>query len=158
MTISNHFVQSAPKILACLFLLIFCSCRFRGSSMSGFVDDYFDSLFEWSPTTATGIGFHQYDSKIEDLSAGAIQSRIQKLKQLQTALGMARRGVMSADERIDAEILDGQINAELLDLETLGTWRHNPMIYVGLPGNAVDVLMKRNFAPPAERLRSVISR
>ena len=65
---------------------------------------------------------------------------------------------MSADEAIDAEILEARINAELLDLETLGTWRTNPMTYVGLPGGSIDGLLKRNFAPPAERLRSVIAR
>ena len=41
---------------------------------------------------------------------------------------------MTADDAIDAEILDGQINAELLDLETVQSWRKNPMNYVGLPG------------------------
>jgi hypothetical protein len=32
------------------------------------------------------------------------------------------------------------------------------MNYVGLPGGAIDGLMKRNFAPPSERLRSVVAR
>jgi hypothetical protein len=32
------------------------------------------------------------------------------------------------------------------------------MNYVSLPGAAVDNLMKRNFAPPADRLRSIVSR
>src|SRR6185369_5676950 len=115
--------------------------------MPGFVDDYFDALFEWSPSTATSIGFHQYDSKIEDFSAAAIGGRIAKLKQLQSDLVQVRAAKISADDAIDAEILDGQIRAELLDLETLQTWRHNPMNYVGLPGGAIDGLMKRNFAP-----------
>ena len=126
--------------------------------MASFVDEYFDALFEWSPSTATSIGFHQYDSRIEDLSASAINRRIERLKQLQSGLMRARSGRLATTEDIDAQILDSQIKAELLDLETLQTWRHNPMNYVGLPGGAVDGLIKRNFAPPAERLRSVISR
>ena len=36
--------------------------------MPSFVDDYFNALFEWSPSTATATGFHQHDSKLEDLS------------------------------------------------------------------------------------------
>jgi uncharacterized protein (DUF885 family) len=126
--------------------------------MSSFVDDYFNALFEWSPSTATSIGFHQYDSKLEDLSESGISKRIEQLKRLQANLSDAKNGRLSADEQIDAEIIDYQIKAELLDHETLETWRHNPMTYVGLPGGAIDGLMKRNFAPPAERLRSVISR
>jgi uncharacterized protein (DUF885 family) len=126
--------------------------------MTSFVDDYFDALFEWSPTTATSIGFHEYDSKIEDRSLAAFQRRIDKLKQLQAALVTVRATKLTPDDEIDAEILDGQIKAELLDLETLQTWRNNPMNYVGLPGSAIDGLMKRNFAPPAERLRLIVSR
>ena len=32
------------------------------------------------------------------------------------------------------------------------------MGYAGLPGGAIDGLMKRDFAPAADRLRSVIAR
>src|ERR1051326_4431517 len=126
--------------------------------MPSFVDDYFRALFEWNPSTATSIGFHEYDSKLEDLSAAAIQARIEKLKQLKTELTDVRQGNLSEADDIDAQLLDSQINGELLDLETLQTWRHNPMNYVGLPGSAIDSLMKRNFAPAAERLRSVTAR
>src|SRR5262249_17410010 len=134
-----------------LSVLFCCSCRSQQHStiqtqsnpMTAFVDGYFDALFEWSPTAATSIGFHQYDSKIEDRSLAAIQRRIDKLKQLESELATARAGNLTVDEDIDAEILNGQIKAELLDIETLQTWRKNPMNYVGLPGSAIDGLMKR---------------
>jgi uncharacterized protein (DUF885 family) len=128
------------------------------STISPFVDAYFDALFAWSPTWATAIGLHQYDSRIEDYSGAAFQRRVRLLKEFESQLAGLRRGPLTADDQIDAEILDGQIRAELLELELLETWRRNPMQYVSLPGSAVDGLMKRNFAPPAERLRSIISR
>ena len=126
--------------------------------MSSFVDDYFSALFEWSPTFGTSVGLHQYDLKIEDLSATAFNRRIEQLKELQRRLTGIRNIEMKPDDQIDAEILNGQIQAELLDLETLRTWRKNPMNYVGLPGSAVDGLIKRKFAPAPDRLRSVIAR
>ena len=125
--------------------------------MAQFIDDYFQAFFEWNPSSATSVGFHQYDDKIEDYSAAAFQKRIDTLKQLQTRLATLP-SQRTPDDAIDIEILDGQIRAELLDLEILQTWRHNPMNYVSLPGAAVDNLMKRNFAPPADRLRSIVSR
>jgi uncharacterized protein (DUF885 family) len=125
--------------------------------MSQFVDDYFNAYFEWNPSAATSVGFHEYDSKIEDYSAAAFSKRIEKLKQLQNQLA-GLPATRTADEAIDIELIDSQIRAELLDIETLETWRHNPMNYVSLPGGTVDNLMKRNFAPKAERLRSVIDR
>ena len=142
-----------------MFLLVVsCQSKQEGNAMSSFVDEYFDALFEWSPSTATAIGFHQYDSRIEDFSPAAISRRVDRLKQLESGLMRARTGKLTVDEEIDADIIGSQIKAELLDIETLQTWRHNPMNYVGLPGGTIDGLMKRNFAPPAERLRSMVSR
>src|SRR5262245_32702348 len=141
-----------------LVVILLCgACRPRpvqpeGSVMSAVIDEYFNALFEWSPSFATGIGFHQYDTKFEDFSAASHDKRIQKLKEFQNRFNAVPHASMSADEQIDAEILQGQIDAELLELETLQTWRKNPMNYVGLPGGSIDSLMKRNFAPPPERL------
>src|SRR5262245_25734134 len=128
------------------------------SPFSKFVDQYFDALFDWAPSYGTSVGLHQYDAKLEDLSAAAIQRRIAKLNDLGRELAQLRQTSLSADEAIDAELLDGQIKAELLDLEQVQSWLHNPMNYVGLPGGAIDGLMKRNFAPAQERLQSVIAR
>jgi hypothetical protein len=58
--------------------------------------------------------------------------------------------------RIDAALINA-LDAELLELETVRVGGCPPF-YVGVPGGAVDGLIKRNFAPPAERLRGVISR
>jgi hypothetical protein len=129
------------------------------NAMASFVDDYFDALFEWAPSYGTAAGFHEYDTQVEDYSAAAHQRRAETLKALQSRISQLReRGGMGADDAIDADILEGQINAELLDLETLQTWRKNPMQYVGVPGSAIDGLIKRSFAPPEERLRSVVAR
>jgi len=56
------------------------------------------------------------------------------------------------------EVLHGKIQGELLDLDTLKVWQINPMGYASLPGEAIDGLMKRDFAPAAQRLKSVIAR
>src|SRR5438128_11309251 len=149
------------RLARLVVFLLFCSCsnskQSRGSAMTQFVDDYFNAYFEWNPSAATSVGFHQYDGNIEDYSAVAMWKRIETLKLVQGQIsGLPSR--RTPDEEIDIEILDGQIRAELVDLETLETWRHNPMNYVSVPGGAIDNLMKRNFAPAAERLRSVIAR
>src|SRR5687767_15165191 len=89
----------------------------EGSAMPAFVEDYFNAFFEWTPTYATSLGFHQYDSKLEDHSAAAHSKRIQKLKDLKAQIDAIPRSSMTADEQIDADILQGQINAELLDTE-----------------------------------------
>jgi uncharacterized protein (DUF885 family) len=129
------------------------------SAFAAFVDDYFDAYFAWRPSVATAAGLHQYDDRLEDGSAGARRKRIQQVKSLQARLGKLRAaGKLTEDEAIDAEVLDGLMKAELLDLEIFRTWRNNPMDYIGGPPGSIDGLMKRDFAPAAVRLRAVIAR
>ena len=127
-------------------------------AFSTFVDNYFDSTFAYQPSSGTAAGFHQYDGKIEDLSAPTITRRIATLKSQQVRLDSIMAAPMNSGDSIDAAMIDGAIKSELQDLEVIGSWKKNPMNYVGTPGNAVDLLMKRNFAPPAERLKSVTAR
>jgi uncharacterized protein (DUF885 family) len=123
-----------------------------------FVDQYFDSLFAFSPTQGSAAGFHQYDTKLEDRSASAITARAAVLKGQLATLDSLKTGGLTASDSIDAAMIDGSIRSELQDIEVLQSWKHNPMSYAGAAGSAVDLLMKRNFAPPLERLRSVTAR
>ena len=125
---------------------------------AAFVDDYFDAYFERRPSEGTAAGLHQYDDRLEDGSADAVKKRVEVVKALQARLDKLRTGGLSDGEAIDAEVLDGQMKAELLDLEVVRTWRKNPMSYIATPPAAIDGLMKRDFAPAAARLRSVIAR
>ncbi len=141
------------------------SCQGRGNQQkaaseefSRFVDGYFRQYFEFHPSAGTVDGFHEYDSKMEDFSAGAIRARIATLSQESIELDVIRKKGLPPQDGIDAEVLNGQIRAELLDLETRRSYQTNPMPYVSTAGSAVDVIMKRNYAPSSDRLRKVIAR
>jgi len=122
------------------------------------VDAYFDSLYAYSPSLGTSAGLHQYDTAIENRSATAIAGRVVTLMRQRARLDSLRATRLATDDSIDAAVLAGAIRSELLDLEGIQSWRRNPMGYVGLAGNAVDLLMKRSFAPPVARLKSVTAR
>ncbi len=147
----------------CAALLVAAACG-GGSGGAGpgafasFADSYFDSLYAFTPSQGTAAGFHQYDSKIEDFSAASEKARIATLKGQLAHLDTLRSGKLSIDDSIDAAVVDGAIHSELQDLEVIRSWQTNPMGYAGLAGSAVDLLMKRNFAPPLDRLKSVTSR
>jgi uncharacterized protein (DUF885 family) len=147
------------KLWATLPLL--AACAHLPGAPGGFarlVDDYFEAKFAFEPSTATASGLHHRDSQFEDRSGPRIAARIVELKQFVQQFETLDRQQLGFDDAIDAEVLENQARAELLDLETLRVWQTNPMGYAGLPGNAIDVIMKRNFAPPAERLRAIVSR
>jgi uncharacterized protein (DUF885 family) len=128
------------------------------------VDDYFAAKFEYRPSEGTAAGLHEYDHRLEDLSLERTARRLDELVKFQQRLTAlkprrgSRQATLRADDAIDLAFLEAQIEAERIDLGVLKEWERNPMIYAGLPGNAVDLLIKRDFAPPAQRLRGVISR
>ncbi len=167
MTSQLKFARSVAVILA-IGTLAACDQTGTGSAtdataaaatpFSKFADVYFDSLFASQPSYGTSAGFHQYDDKVEDLSAAAIGRRIVTLHGFQSQLDSLRTGAMTADDSIDASMIDGAIKSELQQLEELQVWKSNPIFYVSTPGGAVDLLMKRNFAPPAVRLKSLTAR
>ncbi len=127
-------------------------------TFAAFADDYYAALFAWDPNQATYAGIHDRDAALADLSAAAVARRAVALKGQHERLKSLRAGKLSADEAIDAETLDHAIRAELLDLETVKDWTRNPVVYLGKPAEGIDLLMKRSFAPPAERLTAVIGR
>ena len=145
-------------LIATTLLLALTGSRTAPRSFPAFVDAYFDSLYTYAPSLGTAAGLHQYDTVIENRSAAAIARRVVTLTRQRVRLDSLRAGTLVSDDSIDAAMIAGVIRSELLDLEVIQSWRKNPMGYVGLAGNAVDLLMKRSFAPPVERLRSVTAR
>jgi uncharacterized protein (DUF885 family) len=129
-----------------------------GGDFARFVDDYFDAQFRAQPSAGTEAGLHQYDGQLEDLSRARIEARIAELKQLRARLTAFDRTRLSFDDAIDAQALEGDLLGTLQGLEILRTWETNPMAYVRVPGNGVDGLIKRDFAPAHDRLRSIVAR
>jgi len=122
------------------------------------VDDYFDADARYSPTGAVGNGFHAYDAQIEDRSRARIEQRIAELHGLLDRLTRLDRKALGFDNAIDAQAIESDLKSGLLSLETQRLWVTNPMGYAGLPGSAIDVLMKRDFAPKHDRLRAMTAR
>src|SRR5206468_654975 len=91
-----------------------------------------------------------------DFSATAFADRAKKLRLLGGTIFL--RKPMPSDLAMDLDILQHAMRAEVLDIDVLQTWKINPVLYVGKPAEGIDLLMKRTFAPPAERLRCVIGR
>ncbi len=127
------------------------------SEMALFVESYFNSWYAFNPSDATAAGFHEYDKQLEDRSATRVRDRIAELENQAAQIAQLRKLPLRQQDSIDAEIIENRIQAELLDLKTLRVWR-SPLYYAGIAGNAVDLLMKREFDSPATRLDRVTAR
>jgi uncharacterized protein (DUF885 family) len=122
------------------------------------VDDYFDFYFQAHPTEGTAAGFHQYDSKLEDFSRAAVNAEIAGLKKFQKKFNAVDRAQLSETAAGDLDFLKSSIQSQLLEFENIQMWRKDPNFYTSDLSYSVFLIMKRNFASPEDRLRSVIDR
>jgi uncharacterized protein (DUF885 family) len=122
------------------------------------VDKYFDSFYRFHPTDGTNAGFHQYDSQLEDFSHANLDRESESLKSLVPEF----QGLLSEHPpqaiAHDLMFLESQARSRLLDLETIRMWQKDPDPYASNPAYSIFVVIKRDFAPPEDRLRSVIAR
>jgi uncharacterized protein (DUF885 family) len=124
-------------------------------------DEYFDQVyFHYGPSSGTQVGYHQYDAQLEDLSRGNIDAEIAALKSFEGRVEAIHGDNAALDEttRGDREMVLNNIRSTLLELETIRPWEKNPDNYSGICANGAFVLMERKFAPPDDRLRSLIAR
>src|SRR5256714_7152863 len=122
------------------------------------VDAYFDDYFKANPSQATVTGFHQYDNQLEDFSLAAHQRNRRRLLEYLAAFQSINPRTLSQLDRDDREIMIATIHSALLEEDRVQMWRKNPDNYSSAVTSSIFSLIKRNFAPPEERLRSVIAR
>ncbi|HEX8800870.1 MAG TPA: DUF885 family protein, partial [Terriglobales bacterium] len=122
------------------------------------VDEYFDTYFHFHPSEATAAGFHQYDSQLEDYSQKSRDEELSFLLETKQSWGYFHADNLNEEQRIDLKLVSNAINARILELREIRMWEKNPDIYSSGPTASIFVLMSRKFAPPADRLKSVIAR
>ena len=127
-------------------------------SFQNVVETFYDDEFRAHPIAATEIGVHDYDAEVDDLSRDGHAKDTTRLHKALDALTAIDLATLSAGDRDDREMLINSIKGELLDVETIRYWQNDPDVYVGSATSAVFNLVHRDFAPLADRLRSVIAR
>jgi uncharacterized protein (DUF885 family) len=124
-------------------------------------DEFFDQVFlPFSPSQGTSLGYHQYDAQLEDFSHKSIEVEIAALKSFEKRVAAIPGDAQSLDltTRGDREMVLSAIRSQLLALETIRMWEKDPDMYSSVASGAAFVLMERKFAPPDDRLRSLIAR
>ena len=87
-----------------------------------------------------------------------MQADITRLKDTAAKLKAIDGSKLSQMDRDDRDVLLGVIDGQLLQEETLQTWRHDPGNYVGLLTYAIYGLIERDFAALDTRMKDVIAR
>jgi len=113
-----------------------------------FFDEFY---FPFNPTAATSAGIHKYDGELDDFSKAGIAVRIAKLKQFEAEFA-------KQPPSADRDLVLSEIRADLLEHESIRSFETNPDYYSSSISASAFTIMSRTFAPPADRLRSLISR
>ncbi len=118
-------------------------------------DSFLLGYLSWRPQSAVGLGLHEYDGKLTDLSKESISKELTRLKDYEQKLEAIDTNALSAKMFYDLRILNLAIKAEIFGIEDLNKYTANPMTYAGLID--VNIYISRNFAPIEDRLKSIIA-
>jgi uncharacterized protein (DUF885 family) len=117
-----------------------------------------DDRFRRHPSTATDLGVHRYDAMMDDASQAAISAETNALNAFAARLIGVDAATLSLDAKLDREQLIRAMDAGVLANSVIRQWAKDPDFYSAGVTNAAYVIMRRKFAPPAERLRSLVER
>jgi hypothetical protein len=130
----------------------------RSVEFSSLVDEFLDQFAKRHPSIAAGNGLHQFDDRLENFSAEAIQSEVTMWRAMQTRLASIPATNLTPDERVDHRIVSGLLAAWILELDTNKNWQKNLMIYASAISDGVHNLMTMDSAPAEERARRVMAK
>jgi uncharacterized protein (DUF885 family) len=131
----------------------------RDAEFNKLADRLFDEVvFHYDPASATQAGFHQYDGLLPLMSRADIDAAIADYKKFEGLVANFDPRGLSAWIAADRDLALAQIRSQLLTLETIRPWEKNPDVYSSGVTGAIFAVMSRSFAPPEERLKSVIAR
>jgi hypothetical protein len=150
-----------PSLRPTLLFVVAAAClaQSRDADFVKLSDRYFDEVvFKFDPAAGTQAGFHQYDILLGSGTRAEVDTEIGALKQFDAEVARFDPRSLSASVVADRDLLLSSIRGQLLSLETVRMWEKNPDVYASSATNAVFTIMSRSFAPPAERLKSVIAR
>src|ERR1017187_4370044 len=147
------------QILLFLPLAAASFAQTRDAEFNKLADRFFDEVFfRFDPVQGTQAGFHQSDAQLPSMSGADVQAEIAALRKFEGDFQNFDARGLSPVVAADRELALAQIRGRLLTLESIRAWEKNPDLYSSGVTNAIFVVMSRNYAPPAERLKLAIAR
>lgn len=124
-------------------------------SLQAFTERFLTDYFDFHPTYAAYLGFHEYDGRVPDLSQGAIEGRITHLRGALDQINVMDGDQLDGVHWLDYQLLHDAIRFELFDLTEWRRWQRDPQFY--LQAMEVDQYIKRSYAPLRERVRGLVN-
>ncbi|MGA8774405.1 MAG: DUF885 domain-containing protein [Terriglobales bacterium] len=133
-------------------------------------EEFIHETLALSPASASQAGYHQHvdpktgkavalDALLDDVSAAGMaeQRRVYAgwRERFRTETPLASLGI---EDAADWQLIDDQIAFNLLELDRIQNYKHNPTVYVELLGGALFQPLTDDYAPEDVRLGHILSR
>jgi uncharacterized protein (DUF885 family) len=116
---------------------------------------YLDQWLKDEPDRGRYLGLHEFDGKIADYSAAAIEARIARVEQLGAELAAVDKASLSPDDALDLALMSKDAELFLLRQKDLAEWQKRPQFYNELFG--VSSYVERDYAPIEERAQKLLA-
>jgi len=143
------------NLIVCALLLAAAPAT-DDARFEAFAQKHVQELLDRDPETATRLGEHRNDARLNDYSTQGVERDLAAAKGGLADLARIDPKKLSAEDAVDYRILKNRLESQVYELQTLRGWQWNPLQYN--VGGAIYALISREFAPPEQRLRSVIGR
>jgi len=156
-------IRNAVVILACALGLVSCRKAKEQVDFEPVRGDFVYGSLALSPVGATQQGYHLHkgvplDEMIDDYSPAGIRGQRQFYEGFRDRLAKIDASALSPEDQADYRIIQDQIAAALLDLDSIQSYRHSPTLYVETVGNALFEPWVLNYAPKETRYKQIIAR
>jgi uncharacterized protein (DUF885 family) len=128
------------------------------AAFTALAGEYLEDLYKRQPTQATYLGVHKYDDKLDDYSRQAVTDAVTAAKGFRDRVSAVDAGALSSSNQLDRDELLHALDSRILALETIRQWARDPDTYSSGITNTAYLMIKRAYAPPAERLKLLVAR
>ncbi|MBL8008848.1 MAG: DUF885 family protein, partial [Ignavibacteria bacterium] len=119
-------------------------------------EEIFLKLLELSPQQGSGLGLHEYDGRVGDISLKGIENEKKVFRDFLKRLSDTDREKLSSGNKLSYDIAVWGLESSLFDYDVIQSYRKNPMNYAFMFSD-IHNYISRNYAPFDERLKSVIN-
>ena len=129
------------------------------SPLEFFFRHHLEQRFALHPTEATGLGDHRFDDRMDDLSPAALEKSLAHLKQSRALLPKEiDRAKLSADERINFDIFDHDLEGSIWVREQTQPFATNPRAYNEYISDSVFLILTQSRLPKETNVANAIAR
>ena len=118
-------------------------------------DEFLAGYFAFRPQTALELGLHEFDGKLADYSQESLNRERSRLTQFEKRLVELPVDGLSRSVQADRQILLAGLRKAVFEFDSHDIYHRLPTIYA--QAVQIDNYLIRDFAPLAERVRSIIA-